>query len=69
MMLYSLQQFQPSANKFKKMLQPWTELTVNQVTKYTPISEATVKFHMYAQWSNICSTKKAPLHKNMDPNI
>ena len=49
MMLYSLQQFQPSANKFKKMLQPWTELTVNQVTKYTPISEATVKFHMYAQ--------------------
>ena len=33
----------------KGFLQSWPELTVNQVTKYTPISEATVKVHMHAQ--------------------
>ena len=47
-------------------LQSWPELTVNQVTKYTPISEAKFIGHMHAQQSNIRSTKKAPLNKNMD---
>ena len=39
------------------------------MTKYTPISEATVKSHIYAQWYIICSTKKAPLNKNMGTTI
>ena len=50
-------------------LQYCPELTINQVTKYTPISEVTFKGHMHEQRSNIYSTKKAPLNKNMDTNI
>ena len=50
-------------------LHSWPELTVNQLTKHTPISEATFKGHMHAQRSNIRSTKKDPLNKNMDTTI
>ena len=45
-------------------IQYWPELTVNQVTQYTPISEATVKGHMNSQKSKIRSTKKGPVKKN-----
>ena len=44
-------------------IQYWPVLTVNQVTKYNPISEATVKSHMNSQQSNIYSTKNKPLKK------
>ena len=49
MATYSLQQFQTVANKLNVFLQSWPELTVNQMTKYTSIYEATSKCHMYAQ--------------------
>ena len=46
-----------------------SELTVNQVTKYASIYEATVKGHTHEQQSNIRSNKKAPFNKNMYTNI
>ena len=58
---YSLQQFQPGAKQLKKFIKYWPELTVNQVTKYPSISEATVKVYMHAQQSNIRSNQKNPL--------
>ena len=45
---YSLQQFQPGAKQLNNdFLKSWPELTVKQVTKYTPIYEATFKSHMH----------------------
>ena len=46
--IYSLQQFQPGAKQLNNdFLKSWPELTVKQVTKYTPIYEATFKSHMH----------------------
>ena len=51
---YSLQQFQPGKKQLKtNVLKSWPKLSVNQVTKFIPISEAKVKGRMYAQRSNI----------------
>ena len=51
---YSLQKNQPHAKKLKTdFLKSWPELSVNQMTKYTTISESKVKGRMHAQRSNI----------------
>ena len=47
-------------------LESWPELTVGQVNKYNPNSEATVKGHLHAHWSNIDSNKKSLFRNNMN---
>ena len=47
----------------------WPGLTVNQVTKYPSIYEATVNGHMHTHQYDIRSNKKAPFNKNLDTTI